>query len=66
MSKFAVLFILLLLPLVFAQTTLEKFLNTTFEPDQSVQTQSLFTPSGSYLLVIANGTEFYVLDAATA
>ena len=64
--KLAALFVFFFLPLASAaQTPLEEFLNTTFEPDQSVTTQPLLA-SGNYLLVSANGTETYVLDAATA
>lgn len=41
---------------------LEKFLNTSFEPGQSVGAKALAAP-GSLLLIVADGTETYVFDS---
>lgn len=61
--KKAIFLVFMLLPLLSAaQTPLEKFLNTSFEPGQSVQAQPLFS-AGSYVLVAAEGLETYVVDA---
>jgi len=51
-----------MLPLVFAATEpVQKFINSSFEPDQQVETRLLSAP-GAYYLVIAGGNETYVVD----
>ncbi|VVC01650.1 Uncharacterised protein [uncultured archaeon] len=63
--KPALLLALLLLPALFAaQTPLQKFLNSSFEPDQSVSAQPLASP-GQYYLVSAGGLEAYVVDGSS-
>lgn len=57
--------VFMLLPAIFAAPTpLQKFLDSSFEPDQNVQTQALFA-AGNYALVTADGVEAYVADAGT-
>ena len=41
---------------------LEKFINTSFEPDQKVETKGLAAP-GNFLVISADGNETYVFDS---
>ena len=59
-------FALLLLSLVFipfAATPMEKFINSSFEPDQNVTATALL-PDATSFLISADGVETYVFDAS--
>jgi len=66
MNKCAMLALLVLSSCVFpVQTPLQKFVNDTFEPDQSVETGALYFSGGNFVLVSADNAETYVVDTAS-
>ena len=61
----AIFLMMLILPLAFAaQSPLEKFLNASFEPDQSLQTSPL-QPGGNYIIISADAKETYIFNLQT-